>query len=448
MYGSSQGGFRAEFGHFFADNRFETVTLQNRLDLPATASMCVVMPILTDQFIAALPSANHVQAFYWDEEMKGFGVKVMESGRKIFVVQYRAVDGKARRSVLGDTTMLTLKMARQLAADMIRDAAIGKDRLTERERDRNAPTVRDLCDQYMEKHALLKKKASSAKEDLSLINRNILPVLGSRKVTDVKRSDIAQLHYDLRSTPTHANRVRVLISTMFNLAEKWEWRPDHSNPTRHVDPYPENKRQRYLSMEELTRLSAVLNEAEIRGTEERRVIAAIRLLIFTGCRHGEIMTLKWEYVDFEHHCLRLPDSKTGAKDVQIGESAIEVLESIPRLPDNPYVFHGRLPGKCWTDLQRPWERIRERAGIPDVRIHDLRHTFASIAVNMGESLPMISKLLGHTQLKTTERYAHVAVAPQLAAADRISSTIAEMMAKDRVKLLPASILLLESPAAQ
>jgi len=406
------------------------------------------MPHLTHSFIDALPPAIRVQAFYWDEALKGFGIKVMASGKKIFVVQYRAADGTARRTVLGDYTLLTIDQARTKAIVLMHDVSLGKDPVGERQKDRSAPTMKDLCEHYMQKHALLKKKVSSAKEDQRIINRNILPVLGSKKVAEVTRADITQMHYDLRDTPTHANRVRVLLCMMFNLAEKWEWRPDHSNPTKHVDPYKEKKRDRYLSQDELARLNAAINEAERRCIIDMRAIAALKLLILTGCRHNEIVKLKWESVDFDHRCLRLPDSKTGPKDVQIGALALKVLEDMPRFQDNPYVFPGRSADNGWKDLQRSWDIIRKKAGIPDVRIHDLRHTFASVAVNMGEALPMIGKLLGHSQLKTTERYAHVAVAPQLAAADRISAMIAGMMAQEQVKLLPAPILLLENASAQ
>ncbi len=153
-------------------------------------------------------------------------------------------------------------------------------------------------------------------------------------------------------------------------------------------------------------------------------IAAVRLLLFTGCRLNEIMKLKWEYVDIPHSALRLPDSKTGAKIVNLGRAAIDVLNTIKRLPDNPYVITGRVAGAPLTDLQPFWQRVRARAGLKDARIHDLRHTFASMAVSNGHSLPMIGKLLGHTQVQTTARYAHLAREPQVVAANDVTSLIA------------------------
>ena len=299
------------------------------------------------------------------------------------------------------------------------------------------------------------------------------------------KADIARLHHELRRIPYQANRNLEVISKMFNLAELWGLRPDGSNPRRHIKKYPEEKRERYLSPAELAALGEALSLAEQEGVEDPYAIAAIRLLIFTGCRLNEIMTLKWDYVDFEARCLRLPDSKTGARLVHLGAPALEVLSRIERLPDNPWVICGKKPGARRTDLQPPWRRFRKRAtvrlwaraqgsaaadlvhrlerrldreptydeclaaakkqgldlptGLVDVRIHDLRHSFASGAVALGESLPMIGKLLGHTQVQTTARYAHLAADPVKAAAERVSSNIAALIngqTGEVVQLLP------------
>ena len=196
-----------------------------------------------------------------------------------------------------------------------------------------------------------------------------------------------------------------------------------SNPCRHVKKYAEAKRERFLSSEELSRLGEALIAFEIDRPEMQSAVNAIRLLILTGCRLTEIQTLKWDYV--EPHCLRLPDSKTGAKSVPIGPAVHDVLAGIERVPDNPFVIVGRINGQHLTDLQRPWRRIRKRAGLDDVRIHDLRHSFASRAVTGGEGLPMIGKLLGHSQVQTTARYAHLDVDPTVAAAGRVSDSLAE-----------------------
>ena len=211
---------------------------------------------------------------------------------------------------------------------------------------------------------------------------------------------------------------------MFNLAEMWGLRPDGSNPRKHIKKYPEEKRERFLSPAELKRVGEVLREMEQEGIELPSSIAAARLLILTGCRLGEIMNLKWGHVDIAGKALRLRDSKTGAKVVHLGQPAGEVLEKIERIEGNPWVIVGTKPSARLTDLQPFWQRVRARAGLKDVRIHDLRHTFASTAVASGQGLPMIGKLLGHTQVQTTARYAHLAADPIRDAADQVASNIA------------------------
>jgi integrase len=231
--------------------------------------------------------------------------------------------------------------------------------------------------------------------------------------------------------PGAANHVLGLLSKMFNLAEKWGLRPDGSNPCRHIEKYPGRKMERYLSTEEFRRLAQVLNQAEQEGTAFIGAIRAIRLLIFTGCRVGEILSLKWEYVDLENNRITLPDSKTGRKTVYLSGPAIEVLNSIPHVSGNPYVLVGRFDRGHMARMGHHWIEIRRRAGLEDVRMHDLRHSYASVAANLGESLPMIGKLLGHTQAQTTARYAHLAADPVKEAAERIASRIDSAMKGDK-----------------
>jgi integrase len=253
----------------------------------------------------------------------------------------------------------------------------------------------------------------------------ISPRLGTFKVGDVKRRDIAELHHDLREIPYQANRTLGVLSKLFNLAEVWGLRPDGSNPCRHVKKYPERRRERHLSPDEIGQLGQTLSEAERSGSEPQPVIDAVRLLMLTGARLSEIQTLKWEHIQDRY--IALPDSKTGAKRIPLGKDALQVLSRIKQLPNNPYVIVGTLPGQHWTDMQRPWRRIRAKAALPNLRIHDLRHTFASIAVGGGESLAIIGRLLGHTQVQTTARYAHLAPDPLHDTADRIAAQISSAM---------------------
>lgn len=214
---------------------------------------------------------------------------------------------------------------------------------------------------------------------------------------------------------------------MFNLAEMWGLRPDGSNPRKHIRKYPEEKRERFLSTAELRRIGEVLREMEIEGIELPSAILAVRLLILTGCRLGEIMTLRWEFLDLPEKVLRLPDSKTGAKLVHLGQPAVELFAGSRPIKDNPWVIVGTLKGKHLSDLQPFWQRVRARAGLKDVRVHDLRHTFASTAVASGQGLPMIGKLLGHTQVQTTARYAHLAAEPVRNAADAVASSLRDSL---------------------
>ena len=214
---------------------------------------------------------------------------------------------------------------------------------------------------------------------------------------------------------------------MMNLAEAWGLRTEGTNPCRHVKKYPENKRERYLTKDELQRLGATLADAERDNTETPFTLAALGLLILTGARLTEILTLKWQYVDLAGGVLRLPDSKTGAKPIYLNDAAIKVLRGVPLMVGNPFVIAGKKRGARLINLQKPWRRIRAAARLHNVRIHDLRHSFASIGAGAGMSLTVIGKLLGHTQAVTTQRYAHLAADPIRAASNLIGSEISEAM---------------------
>jgi integrase len=351
---------------------------------------------------------------------------VLPSGRKRFIIQYRA-GRRSRRISLGSSTVLTCEQARDRAITIIAATRNGDDPAARRDAERRAVTVRELAERFEKEHINLRLKPSTAKGYKRMLERFVLPRLGNLRVTEVTRADIAQLHHDLRHIAYDANRCLEMISKMFNLAEMWGLRLDGSNPRKHIKKYPEEKRERFLSPAELKRVGEVLREMEQEGIELPSSIAAVRLLMLTGCRLGEIMSLKWEYVDIPGKALRLPASKTGAKVVHLGQPAVDVLEKIERIDRNPWVIVGTLPDARLSDLQPFWQRVRARAGLKDVRIHDLRHTFASTAVASGQGLPMIGKLLGHTQVQTTARYAHLAADPVKMAADQVAGNIAAAM---------------------
>lgn len=290
---------------------------------------------------------------------------------------------------------------------------------------REAPTVAHLAERFLVEHAEAKRKASTAAEYRRLIDRIILPALGGRKAADVTRPEVAKLHHSLRAGPYQANRTLAVLSKMFNIAERWGLRPDSTNPCRHVEKYQERKRERILSTDELARLGDAL--AAYDGSPY--CVAAMRLLVFTGARLGEVLGLRWEWVDFERGEARLPDSKTGAKTLHLPPPALEVLAALPRLADNPYVITGARAGAALVNLEKPWRAIRAAAGLDGVRLHDLRHAFASVAAASGLGLPIIGKMLGHTQAATTHRYAHLASDPVKAAAAMVAGKIAAAMRK-------------------
>jgi integrase len=383
------------------------------------------MPKLTKRIVEAA-EIRPTEYFVWDDDLPGFGLRVLTSGRKGYVVQYRA-GRRSRRMSLGPSTVLACEQARTRAMAIIAAAKNGDDPAARRDAARAAITVKELAERFDKEHVSLRLKESTAKGYRRMLQRVIIPALGSRRVTEVTRTDVAKIHHEFRDTPYDANRCLEILSKMFSLAEMWGLRPDGTNPRKHIKKYPEEKRERFLSTAELKRVGEVLRDMEREGIELASAIAAIRLLIFTGCRLSEIMKLRWEHVDFTTKALRLPDSKTGAKVVHIGQPAIEVLESIEHFDQNPWVIVGIKPGANLTDLQPFWQRVRARAGLKDARIHDLRHTFASIAVAAGQGLPMIGKLLGHTQVQTTHRYAHLASDPVKRAADAIAATLQQAL---------------------
>lgn len=382
------------------------------------------MPKLSKRTVDAL-EARTTDYFVWDSELPGFGVRVMPSGRKSYLIQYRDSGRRTRRKGVGKHGIVTAEEAKKHARELLASVAHGGNPAEETLRKRDASTVEQLCKRFLSDYVPSHCKDSTAKEYKRCVDLFIKPAIGRVKVEDLQRSHIAELHHKHRDKPYQANRTLGVLSVMLNQAEVWGLRPDNSNPCRNVKKYEEKKRERFLSNEEFERLGNVLAALEAEGGQAQSAINAIRLLILSGCRLGEIQKLKWEYIN--GNILSLPDSKTGAKRVYLGPAALEVLKNIEKVKGNPYVITGKLKGAHLTDLQRPWRRIRKMAGLTDVRIHDLRHSFASAAVNSSEALPMIGKLLGHSQIQTTARYAHLADNPVQMAADRISSEIARLM---------------------
>ncbi len=382
---------------------------------------------ITKRAVDAL-SARGDETTLWDSELKGFGVRARAGGSKTYILRYRPGAGGR------NAPLRTLKIGRhgspwtpdvargeaKLLLGMIED---GADPAVDRIEQRKAPTVAELCERFLSEHAATKLRSRTTVEYRQIIARIIGPALGKRKAAEVTRREIARLHHGLHATPYHANRALALLSKMFNLAERWGVRPDGSNPCRHVEKFKERPRERMLSGAELARVGDALRAYD--GSPY--VTAAIKLLVFTGARLSEVLGLRWEWIDFERGEARLPESKTGAKTLHLAPPALAVLADLPRIADNPFVILGAKPRTRLNDLEKPWRVIRAKAGLDDVRLHDLRHAFASIAASSGMGLPIIGKMLGHTQAATTARYAHLAADPVKAAAASVAAKIESAM---------------------
>ena len=407
---------------------------------------------LTKRTIDATKPPASGETVVWDDAIPGFCARVRASGAKLYYLKTR-VKGRVRWFAIGrHGAPWTVETARREARHLLGAVADGGDPAATRDVERRDPTLAELCGQYLAAAQAGEivsrlgevKKASTLATDRGRIERHIKPLLGRRKVRDVTQADVRRFLTDVAGGKTAADiktgkhgraiveggkgtatRTVGLLGGIFTFAVKRGLRAD--NPVRGVERYRDRQNERYLSAAELARLGETLSAAEQAG-DNPTAIAAIRLLILTGCRKSEILTLEWRHVDFEHACLRLPTSKTGAKTVPLGAPALELLASLPRLAGNPYVLPGERAGSFFVGLPKAWERIRARAGLQDFRLHDLRHSFASVGAAGGDSLLVIGRLLGHRDPRTSARYAHVPSDPAKAAADRISGTIAAALA--------------------
>jgi integrase len=402
----------------------------------------------------------------WDSEVRGFGVRFRARDR-VYMVKTR-IGGQQRiltigRHGKGAWGPESARREAQRLLGLIRD---GKDVATDRDEAKAAPTVAELAARYLTEYAEPHKKPRTRAEDARLLKLHILPALGERRARDIGKADAARFHTAMRTAPVAANRALALLSAIMGWAEKVGERQDGTNPCRHVERFPEKARERLLSAGELARLGEALDraaegwsaeskaewrrtcvaQAEIlsivpadrarwvaarqprRDTPENwRAISALRLLIFTGARLSEILTLRWEWIDTAAGVARLPDSKTGAKNLFLPPGALAVLSTLPRFASNSHVLPGDRAGASFVGIQKPWQRLRALAGLSDVRIHDLRHAFASTAVAAGDSLFIVGKLLGHRQASTTERYSHLAPDPARAVADRTGERLRAML---------------------
>jgi len=272
-----------------------------------------------------------------------------------------------------------------------------------------------------------RKRKSTAAQYRDILERVCLPIVGQIRAHEIRTRDIADLHFKLRATPVTANRAIAVMSSFLRWCEQHGYRDKDTNPVRGIKKFKEKPRQRYLTSRELGRLGLALSRAERKQTETPWVLAAIRLLLFTGMRRNEVLSLRWEHVNLEKAMLFLPETKTGPRAVYLSAPAMAVLSSLPRVAKNPHVIVGDKQGAHLINIAKPWKRICKVARLRDVRIHDLRHSFASVGASGGVSLPIIGRLLGHSQMLTTERYSHLSADPVRAANEAMGSQIAAML---------------------
>ena len=355
----------------------------------------------------------------WDNEIRGFGVRVNLNSKKTFILKYRIGQGRSarvRKPVIGTYGVMKVDEARKIARKWLLEASEGND---PKEVDKTTILLKDFCNVYLQQHANIKKKLSSVIEDKRLMRLHIIPNFGNICLKEITRAMITKHHQSMYQTPHGANRFLSLMSKMMNLAERWEYRPLNSNPCRHIERYKEEGRQIYLSMEQIEKIGHVIKQME--QTESIFVLSAIKLLLFTGRRTGEILTLKWDYIDFENSKMNLPDTKTGAKSFFFSPTVKQILLNLPN--KEGFVFKSVLKDKRVTTVRHIWKKICKLAKIENVRVHDLRHTYASLAVQNGYSLPIISKMLGHADIKTTQRYAHLHDDPVNQAVEKIDQQL-------------------------
>ncbi len=420
---------------------------------------------ITRRSIAALPSPER-QLIYYDETLPGFGLKITPTGARSWIVEYRPGAGgrgvSKKRLVLGPASVLSPEQAREMAATTLAQAKLGADPAVNRATERADITVTALCDRYLAEGCAMKKE-STVKTDKSRIERHVKPLLGHRRVRDVQSVDVDKFLRDVASGKTArdvktgkqgrsivtggkgaATRTVRLLGGIFTWAVSQGLRD--TNPVAGVAKFPDNENERYLSSDELSRLGNAILEAETIGIPYRSsdkrtapknsrskidayAAAALRLLIFTGCRVSEILKLRWKDVDLERGLLFLPDSKTGRKTIVLSTAAASIIAGLPRV--GTYVIAGETAGqeneKPRSDLKRPWTLVCRRAELANVRRHDLRHSFASVGAGGGMGLPIIGKLLGHADPATTQRYAHLDADPVRRATNEIGDRISAAM---------------------
>ena len=399
------------------------------------------MPKITKRTVDALrPLATARDLFVWDSEMKGFGIRMKPSGAGTYLVQYRNSFGRTRRLAIGKIATLTPDEARDLARHRLAAVAAGADPSADRKRALKVITVAELCDQYL-KDAKGRVKDSTLAGDRSRIDRHIRPLIGNLPLNSLTHSDVSKLQTDIANGRSAAKEKRKgrggnaaggkgvaartigMFSTILQYSVRHELLP--SNVAHGIEKYPDNKNQRFLSLEEIAALGRAMDEAK---ADSETAHAAIRFLLLTGCRRMEVLSLKWAAVDIKARCLRLADTKSGPQIRVIGVEAVHLIDGLTREEGAVYAFPADRGDGHFVGLPRVLGRLCKTAKLKDVSVHVLRHTFAATAATIGFSELTIAGLLGHRVSGVTARYAHVPDTALAGAADRVSKAIANALA--------------------
>lgn len=387
---------------------------------------------LTKSFIERLePGLKRVVIY--DSEVTGLHLVVTPRGKRTLNLWYRAKSRRTATMKLGDWPLMTLHQARQRAKELLYEVAKGEDPARARAKAKAAPTLNEFCDRYIADHVNVHNKPTTAREFRRLVETRVRPALGKLAVTEVTRSDVAKFHLSMRASPYVANRTLSVLSKIMGLAEDWGVRPESTNPCRRVKRYSETKRERFLTEEELARLGAALTKSEREGTVQPAVLNAIWLLAFTGCRLSEVLNLEWEDVDFEVGTLRIRDAKTGDHLHAVGAPTLAFLDQLSENSGSSWVVGKRI--SVWL-MEDNWRRLRQRAGLSDCRIHDLRHTVGTYAGQTGANAFLIRDKMGHKTLAMTGRYVEKDTNPLRLLSDRVEGRIAGAMRGKSAQVIP------------
>jgi integrase len=399
---------------------------------------------ITEKLASSLQAGETV----WDSTVKGFGIRRQKKAC-VYVLKYR--DGPKQRffTIGRHGSPWTTEHARNAAKEHL--YGVWRDRDVVTNCDKQFPTFAEFAERYMAKHAAAHKKPRSLNEDRRNLDLHILPSLGDLKLNNMARREVAEFHHAGSARPVNANRCLALISHIFTIAAKWEVLPAGTNPCRGLDRYPERPRERLLDREELKRLGNILRRNSgfelgraVTTPKDWRGAACVKLLILTGARLGEILGLQWSWINWERGYARLPDSKTGPKTIPLPLAALELLGTIKdghAVLQSKFVLPGSRADRHFKGIQRQWQLIRGAAGLGELRVHDLRHCYASFAVAGGESLYVLGSILGHHSPATTQRYAHLALEPILLAANRTADRLSILLDPLRTAHNPAGPVL-------